>query len=68
MKGSSTSPAGNHHLLAVNPTRAKLDKDTITIFLHLTAKIYYLAKRAQSDLLPTAAFLSTWGLTPDHDD
>jgi hypothetical protein len=67
MKGSSVTPAVNH-LFGVHPECVKLNDVDTAIYHHLTAKLLYLSKRTQPDLLLNVSFLTKQVLQSDIDD
>jgi Reverse transcriptase (RNA-dependent DNA polymerase) len=67
LKGTASTPASNY-LFNVNPSCKKLDNETAVMYHHLTAKLLYLSKRVQPDLLTTVSFLCTRVQSPDEDD
>ena len=67
LKGASTTPAAGH-LFTTNPDAEKLSEVQASEYHHLVAKILYLAKRTQPDLLLAVSFLCTRVTTPDVDD
>ena len=67
MKGSSTSPAGNH-LFQINDNANKLDPSSAILYHHLTAQLLYLGKQTRPDLLLAVSFLCTRVQSPDKDD
>jgi hypothetical protein len=65
--GSIGSPASDN-LFTVRADAPKLDKQQISEYHTLTAKLLYAAKRARPDILLPVSFLSTRVQSPDTDD
>ena len=67
LKGSPMSPAANH-LFDINPECGWLDVDVADEFHHFVAKLLYLTKWTQPDILLVVAFLCTRVKDPDTND
>ena len=66
-KGNPASPVANH-LFDINPDCEKLNSVEADEFHHFVAKLLYLAKCTQPDILLAVAFLCTRVKGPDQDD
>ena len=67
LKGNLASPAANH-LFDINHDCEKLNSEEADKFHHFVAKLLYLAKQTQPDILLAVAFLCTRVKAPDQDD
>ena len=66
-QGRAITPAANH-LFGVNNTTRKLSEKDAQAFHTIVAKLIFLCKRAQPDILTGAAFLMMRVRDPDEDD
>ncbi len=67
--GTKTSPAADHLFAVRDPSLAKvLPKEQAMAFHCTTAQLLFLSARAQRDIQPATAFLTTRVRSPDKDD
>ena len=67
MNKTIKTPVGNH-LFKVNGACVKLCERDNIISHRLVEKLVFLSKRAQADIHPIIAFLSTRVINPDEED
>ena len=66
-QGRFITPAANH-LFEVNKTTQKFSEKDARAFYTIVAKLLFLCKRAQPDILTGVYFLTTRVRDPDEDD